>query len=212
MKRYFVTGTDTDCGKTFVTNQLVNHFSNAAAIKPVASGCEYSDNQLVNSDALLHQQQNHLPLDIINPWRFRLPVSPHISAREDGANIDVHKVADYCLNLRLNDIKKLFIEGAGGLMVPLNEQDTWIDFLKLTNIPVILVVGMKLGCINHTLLTQEVLEINKIRCQGWIANCIDQDMLMLEDNISTLEVKLKYPLLATTSYGGKISDICLSSL
>lgn len=71
---------------------------------------------------------------------------------------------------------------------------------------------MKLGCINHTLLTQEVLEINKIRCQGWIANCIDQDMLMLEDNISTLEVKLKYPLLATTSYGGKISDICLSSL
>ncbi|HAU1151549.1 TPA: dethiobiotin synthase [Legionella pneumophila] len=212
MKRYFVTGTDTDCGKTFVTNQLVSHFSNSAAIKPIASGCDHSDNQLVNSDALLHQQQNHLSLDIINPWRFRLPVSPHISAREDGASIDVHEVADYCLNLRLNNIKKLFIEGAGGLLVPLNEQATWLDFLKLTNIPVILVVGMKLGCINHTLLTQEVFEINKIKCQGWIANCIDQDMLMLEDNISTLEVKLKYPLLATISYGGKISDICLSSL
>ncbi|MGX6642478.1 dethiobiotin synthase [Legionella pneumophila] len=212
MKRYFVTGTDTDCGKTFVTNQLVNYFSDSAAIKPIASGCEYSENQLVNSDALLHQQQNHLPMEIVNPWRFRLPVSPHLSAREDGASIDVHKVADYCLNLQVNDIKKLFIEGAGGLMVPLNEQDTWLDFLKLTRIPVILVVGMKLGCINHTLLTQEVLEINKIKCQGWIANCLDQDMLMLDENISTLEAKLNYPLLARTNYGGKISDICLSSL
>lgn len=71
---------------------------------------------------------------------------------------------------------------------------------------------MKLGCINHTLLSQEVLEINKIKCQGWIANCLDQDMLMLDENISTLEAKLNYPLLARTNYGGKISDICLSSL
>lgn len=212
MKRYFITGTDTDCGKTFVTNQLGHFFINSAAIKPIASGCHDKENQLVNSDALLHQQQSRLSLDIINPWRFRSPVSPHLAAKQDRVCINIHKVADYCLNLQLDGIEKLFIEGAGGLMVPLNDQGTWLDFLKLTNIPVILVVGMKLGCINHALLTQIALEANEIICKGWIANCIDPEMLMLEENISTLETQLKYPLLAITNYGGPISDICLNSL
>ncbi|KGP64398.1 ATP-dependent dethiobiotin synthetase BioD [Legionella norrlandica] len=212
MKRYFITGTDTDCGKTFITNELGNFFPKSAAIKPIASGCHYRENQLVNSDALLHQQLSNLSLEIINPWRFKLPASPHLSAKADGASINVTKVADYCLNLQLDNIERLFIEGAGGLMVPLNEEETWLDFLKLTNIPVILVVGMKLGCLNHALLTQSTLESNKITCKGWIANCLDPNMLMLEENISTLITRLKYPLLAVTSYGGQISDICLSGL
>jgi dethiobiotin synthetase len=204
MKRYFVIGTDTDCGKTYVTTKLVEYFSPSAAIKPIASGCTVSGGQLVNSDAQLLQNQSHLPLDLINPWRFKLPVSPHIAAREEGVSIDIKEVAEYCLNLQLADIKSLFMEGAGGLMVPLNEDETWVDFLKMTEIPVILVVGMKLGCINHALLTETALEGNKLQCVGWIANCIDPEMLWLDDNIETLKNKLKFPLLARVPYSGDI--------
>lgn len=207
MKRYFITGTDTDCGKTYVTMRLVNYFPKAVAIKPIASGCLEIDNQLVNSDARQLQQSSGLSLDLINPWRFKLPVSPHIAAYREGSCLSITEVADYCLNLHLDGIDKLFIEGAGGLMVPLNDHETWIDFLKRTGIPVILVVGMKLGCINHALLTEAVLNANHIKCVGWIANCLDPNMQELLANIATLHQKLESPLLAKVAFASDISIV-----
>jgi dethiobiotin synthetase len=203
MKRYFITGTDTDCGKTYVTTQLVDFFSQAAAIKPIASGCKVIDNQLVNADALQLQQHSNLSLQQINPWRFKSPISPHLAAKKEGARIIIQDIADYCLNLQLEDVDTLFIEGAGGLMVPLNDDETWLDFLNLTKIPVILVVGMTLGCINHALLTQVALKANKIECAGWIANCLDSEMCALEENVATLQSLLEYPLWGIVPYLGR---------
>jgi len=205
MKRYFITGTDTDCGKTYVTRQLIDYYANAVAIKPLASGCNKINNQLVNADA---QQliKNNLTLDKINPWRFEMPISPHIAAEKAGKSIELTELVNYCTQFAVPDMDTLFIEGAGGLMVPLNTHHTWVDFLIISSIPVVLVVGMKLGCINHALLTESVLCSNGIECVGWIANCIDRQMLVLEENIKTLTQLLKAPLLAVIPYQGKIEE------
>ncbi len=204
MKRYFITGTDTDCGKTYVTASLANYFPQSAAIKPIASGCMEIDGQLISSDAQQLQGQTGLSLDVINPWRFKQPIAPHLAAKEQGSELSAQELADYCLNLQLKDIQRLFIEGAGGLMVPLNEKESWIEFLKISKIPVILVVGMKLGCINHALLTEAVLQAHDIQCVGWIANCLDGNMLELDANIDTLRHRLKAPLLTRISFDGSI--------
>jgi len=204
MKRYFITGTDTDCGKTYVTLSLLHYFSHSTAIKPIASGCM---EQSVSDDAQQLQKNSNLSLKQINPWRFKLPIAPHIAASYEGISLSLKEIADYCLDLPLSGIDKLFIEGAGGLMVPLNDHETWLEFLKCTRIPVILVVGMKLGCINHALLTEAVLLANKIKCIGWIANCIDPKMLALSENIATLTHKLKSPLLTILPFAGEISHI-----
>lgn len=205
MKRYFITGTDTDCGKTYVTRQLVDCYSNATAIKPVASGCDQVGNELISADALELKQNSGLSLDQINPWRYKLPVSPHIAAQYENKTINIKELADYCLTIKPEGIETLFIEGAGGLMVPLNEENTWIDFLKYTDIPVILVVGMKLGCINHALLSQAALKAHQIHCEGWIANCLDPDMLALADNIASLKSRLNFPLLGTVAFRGTMT-------
>ncbi|MBL7479284.1 dethiobiotin synthase [Legionella bononiensis] len=212
MKRYFITGTDTDCGKTFVTGKLVEYFSNAVAIKPIASGCSVVMDQLINSDAQHLMQNSPLSMDQINPWRFPLPVSPHLAAQDVGVVLDIHELSDYCLSLEVKEADIMFIEGAGGLMVPLNHSETWIEFLKASEIPVIFVVGMQLGCINHALLTGLALKTHHIECAGWIANCLDPDMLLLDENIETLKNLLEYPLLATLPFGSELIDVNLSKI
>ncbi|ARB91136.1 dethiobiotin synthase [Legionella longbeachae] len=207
MRRYFITGTDTDCGKTYVTARLVDYFFNAAAIKPVASGCIEIENQLISHDAQLLIKNNNFDLDLINPWRFKLPISPHIAAEKEGVRLSITEIADYCLNLNMEGVEQLFIEGAGGLMVPLNYDETWIDWLKITQIPVVVVVGIRLGCINHALLTEAALNAHKIECIGWIANCIDPNMQALSENIDTLVHKLESPLLATVPFESNLLDL-----
>jgi dethiobiotin synthetase len=209
MKRYFITGTDTDCGKTYVTSQLASFCPNAMAIKPIASGCHRIGTQLVSSDAQELIKNTNFDLDLINPWRFELPVSPHIAAAYEGVSLDLIDVVDYCSQFELEGLDTLFIEGAGGLMVPLNQQHTWLDFLRLSKIPVLLVVGMKLGCINHALLTDLVLKTQGIECIGWIANCIDPKMLALDENIDTLNRLLSMPLLSRISYLGRLEKLNL---
>jgi dethiobiotin synthetase len=209
MKKYFITGTDTDCGKTYVTRKLTESVPNSSAIKPVASGCSFINDELVSSDAQELMHNSSLTMQQINPWRFQLPVSPHIAAQQEGVRLNIQELAEYCTSLELPQIDTLFIEGAGGLMVPLNQEETWLDFLNSTKIPVILVVGMKLGCINHALLTAMVLKSNKISCAGWIANCLDKKMLALEENIQTLKAKLEIPLLAIIPFEGALTAINL---
>ncbi len=204
MKRYFITGTDTDCGKTYVTSQLINYYSNAVALKPVASGCKNVGNELISSDAQELIKNNKLDLDLINPWRFELAVSPNIAAEHEGKSIVISELVRYCSQFELAGTDTLFIEGAGGLMVPLNNQETWIDFLRLSKISVLVVVGMKLGCINHALLTVTALKMHGISCTGWIANCIDPNMLAFDENMATLGRFIDAPLLAIVPYQGAI--------
>lgn len=204
MKSYFITGTDTDCGKTYVTCQLINYYQNAVAIKPVASGCHKIGMDLVSSDAQELVKNNELDLDLINPWRFEQPVSPHIAAKKEGKTIQLSQLVDYCTQFEMPEKDLLFIEGAGGLMVPLNNEHTWLDFLKASQIPVIITVGMKLGCINHALLTMETLKAHQIFCAGWIANCIDPQMLAFEENMNTLVCMMDAQCLALVPYNGVI--------
>ncbi len=175
------------------------------ALKPVASGCSLNNGQLQNDDVLSLQEHNRNQDYLINGWQFPAPISPHLAAKEAGNSLTAHEIADFCLDRQFDNFDYLLIEGAGGLLVPLNDKETWLDFLNLTQIPVILVVGMRLGCLNHALLTESVLKSNRTACVGWIANCLDKEMLALTENIATLSLKMEMPLLATISYQGKLT-------
>lgn len=206
MQIIFITGTDTDCGKTYATCQLLKHFQKqgkkAYALKPVASGCLVINNELISADVeqlKVYNSALNLP---INHWKFEAPVSPHLAAKASNHLISAEELWAFCNKQPIHDLDYLLIEGAGGLMVPLNDTETWIDFLKLAKIPVILIVGMRLGCINHALLTDQVLASLSNQSLGWIANCIDPDMLMLEDNIDTLINRMKMPYLGRIEYDG----------
>lgn len=215
MKRYFIIGTDTNCGKTYVTCQLLHHLQKnnkkAMGIKPVASGCIEKGGQLINEDVISLQRYNDSPEKQISPWCFKPPISPHLAAAEVGRVISAQQVANFCFDDTFADNDYLLIESAGGLMSPLNDQETWLDVLSYSRIPVVLVVGMRLGCLNHTLLTALALSARQIQCVGWVANCIDKDMLVLSGNILTLSKKMEWPLLSTISYQGMLlgSDLML---
>jgi len=214
MKRYFITGTDTDCGKTYVTATLLQYLKQqdkkALAIKPVASGCSEEGSELISADALyLSSHNGDFPHEIC-PWRLRLPISPHLAAEHDGVTLSAHALADFCQDEKFSEFDYLLVEGAGGLLVPLNAQETWVDFLKYSKMPVILVVGMRLGCINHALLTALALKQHDIECAGWIANCLAKDMRALSENIKTLTDKMQPPLLATIPYDGLAKDVTIN--
>lgn len=210
MKRYFITGTDTACGKTYVTCALVDYFKQrqkrVLGIKPVASGAIEQDGQLVNDDLLNLQRHNGDVTQEICRWLLKPPISPHLAAEQSGQHISAKMVSDFCFSESFLGFEYLLIEGAGGLMAPLNSNDSWIDFLSMSQIPIILVVGMRLGCLNHALLTELALNAYRLNCVGWIANCIDKDMLELSANIRTLSSKIKSPLLSMIPYGGKLDE------
>lgn len=215
MNLIFITGTDTDSGKTYSTCQLLKALHEkgyrAEALKPIASGCIVQNGELVSQDAVEIKTYSNLTLDQINPWRFEPPVSPHIAAAQQGVCLSAKQIRDYCLEYTQKELDYLLIEGAGGLMVPLNESETWLDFLTLSQIPVILTVGIKLGCINHALLTQEVLNQHQISCLGWIANRLNPETLVIEEIIQTLEAKMSSPKIAEIPYGGRIDEFFLKS-
>lgn len=212
VKHYFITGTDTHCGKTYVTCQLLQHLQgcdqNVMALKPIATDCKEYAGQLVSEDALQLVSYNVSQAIKINPWRFKPALSPHIAAQQTGVSISCEQLHAFCLNKAWEDFDQVFIEGAGGLMVLFNTGETWVDLLRCSPMSVIIVVGIRLGCINHALLTQLAMQRYSIRCEGWIANCVDPNMLALEENIATLKHKLSVPLLATVPFnGGLVSPI-----
>ena len=127
-----------------------------------------------------------------------------------GKRLSTQAITSFCFDDAFAGLDYLLIEGAGGLMVPLNDSETWLDFLLSSRIPVILVIGMRLGCLNHALLTELALNAHRIGCVGWIANCVDENMLALSGNIKTLSEKMRLPLLATIPYGGKLVDDVLA--
>ena len=200
---YFITGTDTNVGKTWVTLALMTYFKqqnlNVVGMKPVASGCEKIDAQWRNSDALSIQQCNSqwIDYDLINPYAYELPISPHLAGKLNPANLDV--VYSHFQTLQtMADV--IIVEGAGGFYAPLNATQTIADLAQALQLPIILVVSIKLGCINHGQLTFEAIEKAQLPCAGWIAVCNDAEFNCVESTIEALVERLPIPLLGVLPY------------
>ncbi len=198
---FFVTGTDTDVGKTTIAAGLLRAARLAglstAAVKPVASGCEDGVDGLRNSDALALLAECSLPLSYaeVNPFAFAPAIAPHLAAREAGVELKVAALADAVQAVLAQQADFTLVEGAGGWRVPLGEQATLADLSIALDLPVILVVGVRLGCINHALLTAEAIARDGLRLAGWVANVLDPQTSRLDDNLRTLTERLAAPCL-----------------
>lgn len=196
-KAYFVTGTDTGIGKTFVTAQMMRALKaqgkTVLGLKPVAAGGENHQNE----DALIYLQENSLPLsyESINPIFLQEPISPHLAARHEGKVLTSKQVVQALKPSLDQPADHIFVEGAGGVCAPISETETMLDLMKAFDLPVILVVGLRLGCLNHAILSMKVLESAGLTVAGWIANPIDSKMLCLEENVKTLDEKFARILL-----------------
>ena len=198
---FFVTGTDTDVGKTTIAAGLLRSARLAglstAAVKPVASGCEAGADGLRNSDALALLAECSLPLSYaeVNPFAFAPAIAPHLAAREAGVELKVEALAAAVQAVLVQRADFTLVEGAGGWRVPLGEQATLADLPVALDLPVILVVGVRLGCINHALLTAEAIARDGLRLAGWVANVLDPQTSRLDDNLRTLTERLAAPCL-----------------
>lgn len=203
---YFVTGTDTDVGKTLIAAGLLaaanaQGFS-TAAMKPVAAGCERTAAGLRNADALLLQQTMsvQMPYEQINPIALEPAIAPHIAAEQSGTRIAATQLAGICRGVLIQRADLTLIEGAGGWRVPLNGRELFSQLAVELQLPVILVVGMRLGCINHALLTAEAIARDGLRLAGWVANRSSADMACYEENVATIKSFLRAPCLGEVPY------------
>lgn len=204
-KTFFIAGTDTNVGKTLVTAGLLvaakNYGLSTAALKPLAAGCEKTESGLRNADALLLQSVITQPLmyEQINPIALASAIAPHIAAQQEKRVLSADRIAGFCRG-SLNQADFTLVEGAGGWRVPLNPQETLADVVKILRLPVILVVGVRLGCINHALLTVEAIRNDGLQLAGWVANCIDEDMPVLQENIYSLAARIPAPCLGVVPW------------
>lgn len=203
MKGFFITGTDTEVGKTVVATALVRGFVaqglRVAVMKPVASGSERTPQGLRNSDALALMAASNVaaPYDRVNPYCFEPAVSPHIAAEEAHIVIDLAHIQQNFGALATTPTDYVIVEGAGGWLAPIGPRETMKDLASALGLPVILVVGVRLGCINHALLSKLAIESHGARFAGWIANTLASEMPRLKENLDTLTRLLGEPPLAT---------------
>ena len=199
---YFVTGTDTGVGKTLICCALLHAFAaqgqRVVGMKPVAAGCD--DDELNEDVKKLRAASNILATyGQINPYSFIHAVAPHIAARNAGVRIDFSRILT-SYNELTSQADVVIVEGIGGFKVPLNERQDSAELAQQLDLPVILVVGMQLGCLNHALLTASATEACGLKLAGWVANVLDADMLALRDNIAALGQRLPAPLLGIVEY------------
>ncbi|MGB1382930.1 MAG: dethiobiotin synthase [Porticoccaceae bacterium] len=200
-KVFFITGTDTDVGKTEVAAGLLEVANQkglrTGAIKPVAAGCEDRGDGPQNEDAIKLQALANVALSYqqVNPVALDLPMAPHIAAQEQGKSLSANRLTGFCRGVSMLPMDFLVIEGAGGWRVPINKRETMADIPKQLNAEVILVVGIRLGCINHALLTAQAIRLDGLKIAGWVANILDTDMLRIDENIDTLKHMLIEPCL-----------------
>ncbi len=213
-KNFFITGTDTDAGKTVATAQLLRAFVatgiRAIGMKPVASGCELRGETLWNADVAAHAAASNVtaPLEWVSPYRFLPPISPHLAAREAGVEIDVEHLLACARHLE-NVADVVLIEGAGGWYAPLSDKLSMATLAQRLGAPVVLVVGMRLGCINHALLTAQAIIQSGLTLAGWVANRIDPSMSRYEDNLTYLQQHLPAPFLAEIPHQTRADRGCL---
>jgi dethiobiotin synthetase len=198
---YFIAGTDTDVGKTTIAAGLLHAARLAGmqtlAAKPVASGCEVTTKGLRNSDALalMAESSVQLPYEQVNPFAFEPAIAPHLAAREAGVALTVQSLLAPMRAVLAQQVDFTLIEGAGGWRVPLSGQASLSDLAIALKLPVILVVGVRLGCISHALLTAEAIARDGLQLAGWVANIIDPKTSRLEENLATLAECLPAPCL-----------------
>ena len=204
--KFFIAGTDTNIGKTYISVGLLKAFNqqglSTLGIKPIASGCFMRNHQLYNEDALALQEASSIKLDYqaINPFAFEPPIAPHIAAQQINCELNLQTLADRIQPTLSQPADICIIEGVGGWYVPLNTRETMADFVIQHSLPVILVIGIRLGCINHGLLTCKAIERDGIDIAGWIANCLQPDMLFCQENIDTLRNWLRVPFIGAVNY------------
>ncbi|MEO5660459.1 MAG: dethiobiotin synthase [Polaromonas sp.] len=201
----FVTGTDTGVGKTLVSaallHTLARHHARVVGMKPVAAGTALINGVAANEDVLALRAASNfaVPPELDNPVLLPDPVSPHVAAARAGVRIDIaHLVACHRALAQLADA--VVVEGAGGFHVPLSALETGADLAQALSLPVLLVVGLRLGCLNHAILTAEAIRARGLTLAGWVANHVDPAMLAQADNIAFLQQKLQAPLLASIPY------------
>ncbi|WP_220812394.1 dethiobiotin synthase [Pseudomonas paralcaligenes] len=198
---YFVTGTDTEIGKTTIAAGLLHAARLAglstAAAKPVASGCVPTGAGLRNDDALalLGECSLALAYDEVNPFAFEPAIAPHLAAREAGVELSVARLLPAVRRVLDRGADFSLVEGAGGWRVPLAGDESLSDLAVALRLPVILVVGVRLGCINHALLSAEAIRRDGLALAGWVANIIEPRTSRLEDNLATLAERLPAPCL-----------------
>lgn len=199
---YFLTGTDTEIGKTFITCALLHRARRnglrAAGLKPVAASTDASG---LNEDVenIRAASSIDLPRHLINPYCFAPAIAPHIAAAEAGVTIDLAPIRAACETAR-QQADLVIVEGVGGFCVPLGENQGSDDLAVTLGLPVILVVGMRLGCISHALLTAEAIAARGLPLAGWVANRIDPAMSRFEENLATLQSRLAAPLLGVVPH------------
>jgi dethiobiotin synthetase len=197
---FFITGTDTGVGKTLVTAALLRVLRESglavAGMKPIAAGAIAGPEGPVNEDALLLQAESsaHHPYATVNPCLFAPAIAPHIAAAELGVAIDTGLIQSAHAALRASaDV--VIAEGAGGFLVPLDEARSCAELPALLNMEVILVVGLRLGCLNHALLTAEAIAARGLTLAGWVGNAVAADFPRREANVATLAARLSAPCL-----------------
>ncbi|MBI2305811.1 MAG: dethiobiotin synthase [Rhodocyclales bacterium] len=202
---YFIAGTDTEIGKTHAACALLHAFRaqgrSAVGMKPVAAGTAADG---INEDvaALIAASSVAAPRALVNPWCFAAAVAPHIAARESGVTIRPEPVLAAFAELgKLAEV--VVVEGVGGFLVPLDEDSGFdaADLAAALALPIILVIGMRLGCLNHALLTQEAIKARGLTLAGWIANRVDPEMGRFAENLATLQARLDAPLLGVIPHG-----------
>ncbi|NCA70221.1 MAG: dethiobiotin synthase [Sphingobacteriia bacterium] len=200
MSGYFITGTDTGCGKTETSLGLMAALQTLGlrvqGMKPVASGCDPGPDGLRNQDAwrLLRQASTKVQYEQVNPYAFEMPIAPHIAAAESGVRIDLRVIEQAYRTLAVES-DRVIVEGVGGWRVPLGAELFVSDLPACLGLPVILVVGVKLGCLNHAALTADRIRADGCTLAGWVANLIDPEMLAREANLDTLTRLIEAPCL-----------------
>ena len=204
-KAFFITGTDTGVGKTYTACKLIHDYvaqgHKVVGMKPVAAGCEFVDGEWVNDDVLKLTEAGNVvaPRELINPYSFKAPIAPHIAAEQSGVEIKI-EVIQQAFNQLASMADIVIVEGAGGFLVPLNHRQSMADLAAALDIPVILVVGMKLGCINHAMLTMEAIKARQLDLHGWIANQIEPGMAVYDENIASITQKMGANCMANYPY------------
>ena len=201
----FVTGTDTGVGKTLISaallHMLARHHARVVGMKPVAAGLVQQDDRWVSEDVLMLRVAStvRVPPELDNPVALPEPLSPHLAAARAGRRVGVAQLlAAQRALLALADV--VLVEGAGGWRVPLNDEETLADLARAMAAPVVLVVGLRLGCLNHALLTAEAIRADGLTLAGWVANSVDPDMACREENIESLRQRLHAPLLGVVPW------------
>jgi dethiobiotin synthetase len=214
----FVTGTDTGVGKTLISTALMRALKNrglkVAGMKPVASGSESTPEGLRNEDALalMREQSVPFPYEVVNPFAFAPAIAPHIAAAHAGIAIDLKKIVEAFELLQARS-DKVIVEGAGGWHAPISDAAGMQDLAVALKIPVLLVVGLRLGCLNHALLTARAIESSGLPMCGWVANRMDLKFSYWEENVETLKGRLPAPLLGIVEYQATLNvDAAASSL